>query len=196
MSQTSLCHGIYCHCTCHGASGQLDSLRAARCNGAASVYCRGNGTRPIPVQSQTSCIFPPSSARAFNKKAKTGICNFFPRTDLFHISTRNFYSHSSAWCCLDLQGRMVCISPKMMCLLQAIILCPSSLWLVLHTKIHDMTSSASVVKTLAVTLINPSLCRIFVAVLVPASTLVFSPLPSPLWVVTLSGETQTWICIR
>lgn len=154
------------------------------------------GHGPFQFNHKHHVFFPPLQQGFLIKKLRQAFVTFFPRADLFHISTRNFYSHSSAWCCLDLQGRMVCISPKMMCLLQAIILCPSSLWLVLHTKNHDMTWSASVVKTLAVTLINPSLCRIFVAVLVPASTLVFSPLPSPLWVVTLSGETQTWICIR
>lgn len=83
---------------------------------------------------------------------------------------------------------MVCISLKMMCLLQAIVLCSGSLWLDVHRKKHDSTLSASVVKTLAVTLINPSLCWFFVAFHVPASTLVFSPLSSlvgdPLWTIT------------
>lgn len=59
---------------------QKDSLTPSVQHDAMGVpvcTAEGSGTWPISVQVQTSCIFPPSSPRAFNIRAKTGICNFF-----------------------------------------------------------------------------------------------------------------------
>lgn len=129
-------------------------------------------------------------------RAKTGICNFFFPQGWTPVFQHEIFNPAvMPGCCLDLQGLLACVSPKLMCLLQAIVL-----WNLFKVSAcspqpphqPDSASAAPVMEMLDGTLINASLVISLQSSIYLALPLSF--LISSLWVLTPLVDLPPWMC--